>query len=807
MARRDGIGREFAFDIAVDHLIAAMAFDRFCLELHSNKARKAEVLEQMRRSWTTDDTRTAADWTVEAVRLLTLRDRLNRLVDHLHKKHRNGLTPHYAIGVKIRDEALAARVSLSWLSSAQHDEAQLAAMREAVEALQVQAVAVGDLGDSPFQAVASGDWSPQWEAQVVERAGHLAAAAREADRVCSALCDKVGIALPDRTLSRLDVLVDLAHLLLDSYRRQTAFALEPDGVDRLEALEAAVGHLKTYAERQAALSCAYDPLAWRTLDGEEIARRWEGANAAWWPKSAFTRRRIVKDMRAGARGKARHNEGEAKAIVAEVVRRLTHSDPTVREASIGVVTFNSEQQTLIENLLDEARSRRPEIEWAFSRDGVLEPVFVKNLETVQGDERDVILFSITYGPDQTGHVTMNFGPLNRQGGERRLNVAMTRSRSAMVVYSTLSPDKIDLSRSQARAVADLKHFLEYAERGSSALGAAVHGSLGDFESPFEAAVARALRDKGWTVHPQVGVSAYRIDLGIVHPDEPGLYLAGVECDGAMYHSSAVARERDKIRQGVLEGLGWTLLRLWSTDWWINRGKALDALHGALTDYLDADRQRRREVEEARQGAATPVPEDKPSPASIDGALSDDAGGALVVDLQESTVGQVAVADPTSTDGAPFAATEDLSLFGNEEIGGDERYRYRIARLDTEHFLPDPEAFYDETYKSRLSAMIDHVIDTEGPVHEEILVRRIARHHGFQRAGRQIREIVIDLAKHRRGRTREDVGLFFWHKGTVKDRLAPARHVGRENDLRQVEHICAEEIRNLDKELNLGRGSG
>ena len=160
----------------------------------------------------------------------------------------------------------------------------------------------------------------------------------------------------------------------------------------------------------------------------------------------------------------------------------------------------------------------------------------------------MILFSVTYGPDQSGHVSMNFGPLNREGGERRLNVALTRARSEMVVFATLHPDKIDLSRTNAEAVKDLKHFLEYAERGPIALGAGVHGSLGDFESPFEIAVARSFREKGWTIHPQIGVSSFRIDLGVVHPDEPGVYLAGVECDGAMYHSSAFARERDKIRQ-------------------------------------------------------------------------------------------------------------------------------------------------------------------------------------------------------------------------------------------------------------------
>jgi very-short-patch-repair endonuclease len=310
--------------------------------------------------------------------------------------------------------------------------------------------------------------------------------------------------------------------------------------------------------------------------------------------------RLIRPNGYYARGKARHNEGEAKAIVAEILQRLKHEDPEMRSLSIGVVTFNSEQQSLIENLLDEARRTNPEIEWAFSNDTALEPVFVKNLETVQGDERDVILFSITYGPDQSNHVTMNFGPLNRSGGERRLNVAMTRARSEMVVFSTLSPDRIDLSRTQARAVTDLKHFLEYAQSGPTTLGSAVHGSLGDFESPFESAVARALREKGWSVHPQVGVSAFRIDFGIVHPDRPGAYLAGVECDGAMYHSSAYARERDKIRQSVLEGLGWTLLRIWSTDWWTNRAAAIDKLNKALHVHLEADRMKGQESPQSQE---------------------------------------------------------------------------------------------------------------------------------------------------------------------------------------------------------------
>ena len=253
-----------------------------------------------------------------------------------------------------------------------------------------------------------------------------------------------------------------------------------------------------------------------------------------------------------ARDGTQHNEGEAKAIVAEIVRRLTHGDPAVRTGSISVVTFNAEQQTLIENLLDEECTAHREIEPAFSSADTLEPVFVKNLETVQGDERDVLLFSVTYGPDRNGNVTMNFGLLNREGGERRLNVALTRARSEMLV-STLNPDRIDLSRTRARAVADLKHFLQYAERGRAALGAAGPGPVAGFESPFEAAVTEELRRKGWQVHPRVGVSSYRIGLGIVRLDESGRYLAGIECDGAMSHSSTVYGNATKSTNRCLKG--------------------------------------------------------------------------------------------------------------------------------------------------------------------------------------------------------------------------------------------------------------
>ncbi|MFC4159014.1 DUF4011 domain-containing protein [Chitinimonas lacunae] len=284
------------------------------------------------------------------------------------------------------------------------------------------------------------------------------------------------------------------------------------------------------------------------------------------------------------KGGSRTNLIEARALVADLVGKLKSPDFAGSAMSIGVVTFNGEQQRLIEDLLDEERRRDPALESYFS-DSLLEPVFVKNLESVQGDERDIVYFSLTYGPTASGTVSMNFGPMNKQGGERRLNVAITRARHALKVFSSLGPEQLDLSRTQAAGVRDLKHFMEFAERGSRALGEAVHGSVGSYDSPFEQQVALALMARGWQVHPQVGVSSFRIDLGIVDPDAPGRYLAGVECDGATYHRSATARDRDKLREQVLNGLGWTLVRVWSTDWWLDPQACADKIAARLEALL------------------------------------------------------------------------------------------------------------------------------------------------------------------------------------------------------------------------------
>ena len=283
-------------------------------------------------------------------------------------------------------------------------------------------------------------------------------------------------------------------------------------------------------------------------------------------------------------GQHRINRGEAVAIVEDIVAKLRQPGFT---KSIGIVTFNMDQQKLISDLFEVARSQYPEIEPHFAEDK-FDSVFVKNLESVQGDERDLIYFSITFGKDAAGKLSMNFGPMNQAGGTRRLNVAVTRAKEEMHVFASLKPEQIDLSRTGAEGIRDLKHFLEYAQRGVSALTEAVGAPGGFFDSPFEQAVAERLHSKGWITHSQVGVSGFRIDLGVINPDAPGRYLSAVECDGASYHSSATARDRDFLREQVLRGLGWEVIRIWSTDWWIDSQSALEQvdkqLHQLLADY-------------------------------------------------------------------------------------------------------------------------------------------------------------------------------------------------------------------------------
>ena len=445
------------------------------------------------------------------------------------------------------------------------------------------------------------------------------------------------------------------------------------------------------------------------------------------------------------RGGSRTNRAEADAIVEAIEKHYLKEGGTGK--SLGVVTFNQPQQNLILTLLDARRRANAQLDKALAL-AVQEPLFVKNLENVQGDERDIIFFSITYGPDAAGKLTMNFGPLNGEGGHRRLNVAISRARHGVVVFSTLKPEQIDLDRVRAAGVRDLKHYLEFALRGPRAIAAQAAPTGQGPDSPFESTVIKRLRDKGWAVHPQVGCSGYRVDLGLVDPRAPGRYLLGVECDGRSYHSAATARDRDRLRQHILEGLGWRIHRIWSTDWWLNPERELERLLARLEGILQ---------EEDPQASVT-VP---------DSALSSGEDAA------------------TGMDEAEPAPRLEPQLPASARLA-----HYTLAPLPK----GTPDTFYEHGSSASLQAHILAVVNTEGPVLDTVLFKRIARAWGLERTGPRIVERLRKLIPSSVSRTVEGDKTFYWPSASqpaqmLRFRVANADEPSR----RHISEVCLEEV--------------
>lgn len=280
---------------------------------------------------------------------------------------------------------------------------------------------------------------------------------------------------------------------------------------------------------------------------------------------------------------SRCNRAEAEAIVAEIERRLR--DEELRKSSIGVIAFSVMQQGLIEDMLQSRLDRDKTLQDAAAE--MYEPIFIKNLENVQGDERDTILFSIGYGPDKDGKVTLNFGPLNNAGGERRLNVAVSRARCEMYVFSTLKSSDIDLRRSKARGVEGLKHFLQYAESQSLPGVAQTSGRRRD--TIIAEQIATELRQKGHTVATNVGRSQFKVDVAVCDDNDSGTYRLGLLLDGDGYSSTHTTQDREEVQPSVLSALGWQTMRIWSVDWFNNKERVLSRIEERLAAASDGDK--------------------------------------------------------------------------------------------------------------------------------------------------------------------------------------------------------------------------
>ncbi len=439
---------------------------------------------------------------------------------------------------------------------------------------------------------------------------------------------------------------------------------------------------------------------------------------------------------------SRTNRVEAEALVKYVFEQLEAN--TGRRRSFGVVTFSEAQRNLIEDMMDEERRRHPQLEGFFSEQDD-EPPFVKNLENVQGDERDVILFSIGYAADADGKFSMNFGPLNRQGGERRLNVAITRAKEQVVVFSSVHGSQIELSRTGATGAAHLKRFLDYAEKGLDIQqkGGTADGASGG----MAAAIAAFLQQKGYTVERNVGCSGYRIDLAVRHPDKPENYLLGIECDGAAYAAQWTARDRDHIRHGVLKGLGWHLWQAWSVDWTLDRPRAEAALLAAIEAAKNPPAP---SAKKPSSPPTTPVAEKKPAPS--------------------------APPPPPAPPKEPYAAV-----------------RLRCGRHQ--------ERFYETGTRPYIREQFLQVVQQEGPICEKLLRRRVLKAWGFTRVGENIQAVLEVTLPFELRTTHTDGERVFWRQGQDPATYRDWRPNGADEESRRaIDEIPPEELANAMREV-------
>ncbi|MGH8226527.1 MAG: DUF3320 domain-containing protein [Steroidobacteraceae bacterium] len=444
------------------------------------------------------------------------------------------------------------------------------------------------------------------------------------------------------------------------------------------------------------------------------------------------------------RGQGATNVAEAD-LVAEAVCAFARQHP---EKSLGVGTFSAAQRDVIRDRIDARRREAPELEPFFANSRPA-PFFVKNLESIQGDERDVIFLSVGYGRDRHGRLTQSFGPINGNGGERRLNVLISRARERCEVFTSLTAEDIDTSSGRPGVVA-LKQFLQFAQKGFIDVPQVTERP---FDSDFEESVADFLTTRGYHVHAQVGMAGFFIDIGVLAPESASRYLLGVECDGATYHSSRSARDRDRIRQQILEQRGWRLHRIWSTDWFTRRAREEERMLEAL--------------ERAKRGESGPAEKAK--------------GGA---DGRDVAVAKAARAPAEKTE--PVDRRAVVGEAGSS-VSPRSRVVYVEARFTVKSGLPPHEA------PNKVREAAQRIVEIEGPIHEEEVARRVATAWGLNRTGSRIQEAtrraLRGLAK--TGVVREE-GTFWSPAGAtevaVRDRSETASIT-----LRKAEYLPPAEI--------------
>ncbi len=387
-------------------------------------------------------------------------------------------------------------------------------------------------------------------------------------------------------------------------------------------------------------------------------------------------------------GGTRVNREEAKSIANAIIAHAKNSP----QHSLGVASFSLQQKIAIQDELELLRRQHPETETFFT-DHPTEPFFIKNLENVQGDERDVMFISVAYARNASGYLPMRFGPVGADGGERRLNVLISRAKLRCEVFSSITADDIDLERARGKGVAALKVFLRYAQTGQLSIA---NRTQREADSSLEVSVKEALEQQGLIVHPQVGLAGFFIDLAILDQSNPGRYVLGIEVDGDSYHESRSARDRDRLRQSVLEDHGWILHRLWVSDWFrqpdVELAKIMNAIEAAKVELKARDDQ---DSALAKKKAVQFEFVDR------------DSGTDITVSFEES-----------------------------------KTIAYREALFD----VPRQKELH-EVPSYRLAEFVNRIIQEEGPIHIDEVVTRLRSLWGLKRAGDRIRDAIERSVDH------------------------------------------------------------
>ena len=406
--------------------------------------------------------------------------------------------------------------------------------------------------------------------------------------------------------------------------------------------------------------------------------------------------------------------------------------------TVGVVAMSKAHAGDIEEAIYRRRRDREDLDQFFVEDR-LSGFFVKNLENVQGDERDVMILSVGYGPDKSGDIKMNFGPISQTMGKRRLNVAITRAKSRVEVFTSLEHSKIRVA-SEETGTRHLKGYLAFAEQGPKALEMQIRRGPTGTDSPFEDSVLETVRKWGYTAHTQVGSSGYRIDIGICDPSDPDRYILGIECDGEQYHSAKTARDRDRLRQEVLEARGWTIHRIWGTDWYRYRQAAEKSLRDAIESAVTAD----------------------PAQPRYTRTVHAPSVGHETVDLPERRV--------------------DLPFWARP-------YKPHMPAVPGGRTNAAPS---DTSQRARVATMIQEVVDREGPVHLELLAARLRQGWGLQRTTKKISDTAFQSVSRlvRSNDVMKD-GDFYY---SSEDQLNVVRLPHDGSGLRDATHVYKAEIK-------------